>query len=367
MALMNLIAHVGELGFGPILTGQGREPLRNSEINGAFVAVAATSGFLALLYSIAVAVAGKTALLAWPTSQTLLLIAGSALTGVALVMDQAAVGLLKPHLVLGRSLAFSALRLALLAASIALSGDTGLLSVWVMALAGATIAVLPCVNAGRAGGGRLALDIGSWRARGGSLGSHHVLSLVALLPSLVLPYLVGTLLSPATNASFYAAWQISNVAHVLPSSIASVALSLDAKRPSRAPLAISLGLCVALVAAAALAGVLILERELVMSLFNPTYVALGASALGLVALGIPLGAIKYHFVALRRLEGRMAQASVVLATSGVTEVAGTVIGVTIGQNLPALLIGWLLGGLLGTLWMIPALVSGVVLARRSAQ
>src|SRR5262249_13602254 len=135
-----------------------------------------------------------------------------AVTGLAMVLDSAFVGLLRSLLQTWRTLLASAFKLTLLLAA-AYAGFAGSANTIVLALiVGQAVSVLLIVAV-------LAHDKAMWqptklplvRALGRNGVGAHLLNLAAPSPGLVMPVLGALILSGEVHAAFYAAWMVFHV------------------------------------------------------------------------------------------------------------------------------------------------------------
>jgi O-antigen/teichoic acid export membrane protein len=86
----------------------------------------------------------------------------------------------------------------------------------------------------------------------------------------------------------------------------------------------SLFVC-AIASIAASAGCFLLAGP-VLGPFGPSYAAVGGPILQILGLAAPAITIKYHYIAVQRLRGRMTFASLVLGAGGIVELAFAIMG-----------------------------------------
>jgi O-antigen/teichoic acid export membrane protein len=191
---------------------------------------------------------------------------------------------------------------------------------------------------------------GALRKMRRSAATHHAFNLALRTPELLMPIVVVALLSAATNASFYVAWMIAGFLFVVPLSLTTVLYAVgsgDRRRLEerlRMTLAVSVGF--GLIANL----VLLAAGGLVLDAFGSEYAG-AASALQILALGVFPETIRTHYVAVRRIDRRIASALPVVWGGTVLELAGGTAGALLG-GLTGVAAGWL------TAVCIEALVMG---------
>ena len=158
---------------------------------------------------------------------------GVSLTGVSLVFDQAAIGLMRGGLQLSRNSVFAAVKLLVLPATAVILHDefgTGIAASWVAGTALSLAAV--AVRLRQTGSPVLARpDWGVLRRLGRTVLAHNWLNLAITVPRSLIPVLVTVIISPAANAAFYAAWMLSGFLYVVPTHLSTVLFALAAADP----------------------------------------------------------------------------------------------------------------------------------------
>ena len=188
--------------------------------------------------------------------------------------------------------------------------------------------------------------------------AHHALNIALQTPALALPFVVAVVLSPETNAAFFAAWALVNVALLVPASLTTVLYTTGSGEPRlmaprlRLSLALSGGL--GLVSGFGL----LLFSPFVLGLFSPAYPALAGTGLKVLGFGVLGVAAKYHYVALKRFAGHMASAAAVVSLGCAVELVATIIGGRLG-GLMGLTQGWVAAVTLEALAMAPAVIAAV--------
>jgi O-antigen/teichoic acid export membrane protein len=365
ISMMNLLGHVGEVGLGALLMGEMHRfgARRLSFVTGALLVSVLASAMVALVY-----VAGNAYFsielgsIIGTASGEALFVLGCVLTGLTLVLDQALVGMLKTPLQVTRNVAFAAIKLAILVVLPVLWAgsvldEKALLGVWV---GGQVLSILALALAVRR-----RPPLASLRPEVRPLGplashvlSHHALNLASLAPGLVLPFVVTVVISPTVNAAFYAAWTLINVAYLVPASLSTVVYAVGAKDPTELASKLRTSLRTSLlIGGVGVLGIALLPR-FILGLFNPLYPDLAGAAFVVLGLSIPLIAIKYHYVAIQRLRGRMAAASLLVGLGCVLEIVGAVAAGS-GRGLLALATGWIIGLTIEVALMLPVVLGAL--------
>lgn len=362
ISFANLVAHVGEVGLGPMLLGRlhGAKDNTGRMIATALVACLVISAACGLVAVAAVAALDHQLAPQAGPGLAAAFVAAVTVTAFTLVADQACVGLMRSDLQMLRNTAAAVAKLVLLIGLIAISGSAtsvaALLAVWTFAQLAST--------------GLLARRLGRpWpRAKAslmrpliGEVFSHHVLNVALQAPTLALPFTVTVVVSPASNAAFYAAWSLIGVVLLIPASLATMVYTTGAREPHE--LAARLRLSLAISAACGLAagfGLMVLGPA-ILAIFNPLYPSLAGHSLTLLGFGTLGVAIKYHYVAVARLQGCMNRISPLVAGLGALELAAAALGGRLG-GLDGLVDGWLIAVALGVVAMLPRLVGAALRA-----
>lgn len=349
IAAMLLLGTLGTCGLGTLLItripltapGQRRVLVRTA------LAVAGAGGLVlaVVVPLVATYVLGMSdlRLITGTPSTALLFAAGTALMSVSIVIDQAVLVVGNGNLQLERNTVASVVKLMALV-GLAAAGETGGMAIFLAWTMG-TIVSLPLVawrtRGGRAhdGAGKL-LDRKVLRGLGGQALSHHTLNTSLQAPLQLLPLLVLVGVSAQSNGVFSTSIQITGVIFALPFAIA-VALFASAQgseRDLRDRMRLTLPLSLAI---SVLANVTLYPLAgPVLSLFGAEYSDQGVEVLRILALaGIPF-VVKDHFVALRRVQGRTSEATVVLVVMAGFELAAAGVGMLSG-GVVGLCAGWL--------------------------
>ena len=360
IAMMTLLGTLGTCGLGTLLiarlpnTDQGRRRVLTR------TALAVAGGVAALLAVavpfVAIHGLGVTSLepIAGGMAPAVVFALGTALMAVALVVDQAVLVLGSGSLQTERNAVASATKLGALAL-LAVAGHTGGLTIFIAWSLG-TLVSLPLVAWRTRGGRALAspgrlLDWTALRGLGRTALSHHALNTTLQAALQLLPLIVIVAVSPESNGIFTTALQVTGAVFALPYAI-TVGLFAAARGDVSAVLhrmrftvPVSLGVSV-------LANLVLFPlAPSVLSVFGDQYSADGVEVLRILALaGIPF-VVKDHFVALRRVQNRTGQATLVLLAMTVVELGAAYAGV-------------LAGGLIGltAAWVVVLFLEAAVLS-----
>lgn len=380
VSMMMLLGSLGSLGLGTLLIAR----LPQTEAAGRRVLVrtclftAGTVGFLlaVVVPLVAIHVFGADNLrpIAGSPWALLGLAAGTALTSIVLVLDQAVLTIGFGSLQLERNITASVVKIVVLLGFARFTDldDSG---------AGAGMLIFLAVTCGNL----ISLPLVTWRTRGGraqaagspliqpslmrGLGrmalSHHALNTTLQAALQILPILVTLMVSSQENAYFNSALMVCGFVFALPYSIAIGLFASGGGDErdvlSRMRLTIPFSLVVSITAylfLLPLAGT-------VLGIFGSEYADEGAHILRLLALaGVPF-VIKDHWVALRRVQGRTTDAVRVLAIFLVVELGAAVLGAAL-DGTTGLVIGWLLVLALEAVVLAVPLWRGYHAARRTA-
>jgi O-antigen/teichoic acid export membrane protein len=344
VSAMTLLGYFATVGLGTLLMGE--LPRRDRHHRGLLNAALAVSG--AIGAAIGLAFAFLAPLLSadlGPLSETwaaaLVFALGVGLTGLAGVLDQALIGLLRGGLQLVRNVVFSVVKLIALLLVTFLLGKAGgawIYAAWTLGIALSLFVLLRFYSS--RGEDRLGPKFGLLKEMRVDAATHHVYNLSIRAPDLVLPLIVVSLLSAAANANFYIAWMIASFGFMIPVSLSSVLYAVGSGDTAgvneryRLSIALSagLGLLVNLVLLAAGGSIL--------SIFGTSYEQGALTTLHILALGVFPETIKAHYLSISRLERRIAKTMPLVIGGTVLELCAALAGALTG-GLAAVAAGWL--------------------------
>ncbi|TPG44256.1 hypothetical protein EAH89_27545 [Roseomonas nepalensis] len=361
VSVIGLIGLFGECGLGTLLLGAALGTRQGLGLIGA--AMAASLAASALLGAGYVALGEH-----WPAinhglegfgANDLLLVAGCALTGLTLLTDQSLIAQLRGRLQLLRNVTSALTKLAaLLLLALWMPGADGtrlLLLAWVggMSLALATVG-LAARRSGLAVVGRP--DFGLLARQLPRVVDHHALNLAAQAPTIIFPFLIAVLFSPAVNAAFYPAWAMVHAASLFTAALTMVLYRIGTNEPQRLRERLGFSLALSCGFALAVGGGLFVLSGPILAFFNPDYPAIAGPGLALLGFGLVSLAIRQHYLALMRLRGRMRASSVHFAAWSVLEIACACAG-GLDAGLRGFVLGWLLSLSLQAATMLRPLIA----------
>ena len=329
VSAMTLLGTIGMLGLGTLLIGQ--LPRRSARA-GLMWAALLTSGVGALLLGMGFAVVAPRvsvnfANMIGTPGRGALFAAGVAGTAVALVFDQAAIGLMRGGLQLGRNIAFAVLKVLVLPATAVMLNDhagTGITLSWVGGMAMSL--VLVAIRLRLAGGPVLSRpDWGALRGLGKTAMAHNWLNLAMTMPFYLLPVLVTVIVSPAANAAFYIAAMLTTFLFIVPAHLSTVLFAVVAADPSVVARKLRFALRVSFLIGIPGMAVLILGAHLALGLFGKGY-AEATIPMWLITLGYPAAVSKSLYIAVCRAAGRIPRAAAVLSACSGLEMAAAAAG-----------------------------------------
>lgn len=362
ISIMNLLGHAGEFGLGPLLLGHLPRIGRGAAalLCTALCTAAAACALFGLGYAGIARIAGIDlgTTLGSPQADGLFAL-GVALTGLTLVLDQGLTALLRAHLQMGRSVAFSILKLLLLVvvARWPGAGEAEIFGAWIAGQA-LSVAGLALYLARRRVRLWYPLRLSALTPLAREVVNHHALNFALQAPAFALPFIVTVTVSAETNAAFYAAWALVGVVLLVPAALTTVVYTTGARDPAHLRTRLLLSLALSTASGLAAGTIFLFLSPLILGLFNPSYPAIAGTslqALGFGALGVML---KYHYVALERLHGRMARAAFWLTIGGALELAASAYGGLHG-GLAGLTVGWLAAVALQGVCVVPSLLRAV--------
>ena len=368
---------VASFGLGTLLMGElpRREGAQRSLLNAALLAAAAAGLALGLAFALlAPLVTSNLSPLDESALAAVAFALATALTGLAYVLDQSLIGMLRGGLQLSRNVVFAAVKLGGLLVIAAVVVDPG--AAWIYGSWGAGIAIslliLPRFYRDRSGGERLRPDFASLRSLRRAAASHAVVNLALETADLAMPILVVSLLTPAENAGFYIAWLIVGFLVMVPLSLSSVAYAIDsgetvaeltdpiegvlhAVEPASAQggesrFRFTLGASLAFGVAATV--VLVPGAGLVLEIFGSGYAETATTALRIMTLGVFPLIVKTHYIAIHRARRTLRRALPVAWAGTMLELGGGALGAALG-GITGVAWGWLAGLVIEAVLMAP--------------
>lgn len=199
--------------------------------------------------------------------------------------------------------------------------------------------------------GRIRRDLGRKLASVGM--PNWLLTLVERAPGAVMPIAVTELLSPETNAAWYAAWMMAWVVYVVPIQVGLSQFAEAARRPAELPQIVWQGVRLSLAVGAIAAALAAILGPWMLALLGSRYAETGTTPLRLLVLvAFPFTFIQAYY-AMCRARNQLGEAIVVGLVSGSAGVGAAVLaGVISGINAMALA------------WLCTQLITGVATTGR---
>jgi O-antigen/teichoic acid export membrane protein len=361
VSAMLLIGTFGMLGLGALLIGHlPRNRTRAPQLVTTSVLIAgAAAALLGVLFALASPlISHEIASMATRFDHLLIFALGAALTAMSLVLDQAAVGVMRTSLQFWRNTIFSVIKLAALAAAgfwLARTAGFSIFVTWVVGVGVSLVAVIAI----EARQGKLN---STYRPRLGALSGlrrealqHHGLNLILLGPGLFLPLIVTALLSAEMNAYFYTAWMLNGFVNVVPVALTTVLYAAVSESPATLPQRLKLTLGASLAYGIAAIAVVAVAGSWLLGLFGPNYAAEATTALTILTFSVIPLVISEHYVALARIDRRPQRAALPLGLSNLLKLALAAIGAKLG-GLTGLSIGILIASAAVSLYLLPSLL-----------
>jgi O-antigen/teichoic acid export membrane protein len=312
----------------------------------ALLMVGAVGGCIGLLFAFTVPLLSADLHPLGASVQSVALFAiGVSLATVNLVLDQALIGLLRGDLQLWRNILFAGAKLAALTAA----------GLWLFQRGGLTIYATWALGdafslAALAG---FAVLKGKWTVRKtfpllglvrklGPLSlQHHLLNLLLIGPNLTLPVLVTVLISATMNAWFYVAFLLADVVYVIPQALVTALYAVSSARPDVLVRKARLTLGLAVITTVFANLILLFGSRQLLGLFGPGYAEQGVWSLRLLGMGAIPFLIKDHYIAICRIQDRIAKALLPLAGGALLELGIAVLGARLG-GISGLSLGWVI-------------------------
>jgi O-antigen/teichoic acid export membrane protein len=365
VSAMTLLGTISDLGLGTMLIGQlSRQPEQEWPL---ITAALLTTGVIGGLLGLAAAIISpafsvELAPLGGSAGTIGLFALGVSLTGISLVLDQALVGLLQGHLQFWRNTVFAAVKLIALGGAawwMAERVGLALFATWVGGLVVSLLGVIGIImtrNRGRTW--RRPQWTSLWSLGRLSL-AHYGLNLALNIAPLTLPLVVTALLTATANAYFYAAWMIASFLATVPLALTVSLYAVGSAAPTELSRKIRLTITLALVVGGVGSAGLLVGADLILRIYGATYAEHAGWSLRILGLCVFPVIIKNHYVAIRRVQRRVASAALAMAGGGLLEVALAASGAEIA-GLTGLCMGWLVALCLEAILTMPAVYRAVV-------
>jgi O-antigen/teichoic acid export membrane protein len=369
VSAMMLLGAICVLGLGTLLIGElPRQPGKEASlISTALLLVGLVGGFAGILFALLAPFVSADFLPLRATIESILIFAaGVSLTSITIVLDQALIGLLRGELQFWRNTLFAAAKLAaLLAIALALhsslfsGGGVAIYATWTI---GNTASLLPlaifALFKKRSSLKHIMPDWSLLRKLGLSALQHHMLNLIQQVPTTLLPVLVTVILSATTNAWFYMAWMISGFVFTASYALTTVLYAINTAPPEEIARKIRMTLNLAFVTSLGANIVIQIGATQILSLFGHTYAEQAAWSLRIVSLAAFPMIIKFHYIAVSRINKKLLNAMLPVAIGSLIELGAAALGAHLG-DLVGLSLGWAIAIAIEAVFMAPAVFKAV--------
>jgi O-antigen/teichoic acid export membrane protein len=346
IAAMLLLGFIGTLGLGTLLIGElpRREDRHRSLLNAALLINVLAGSILGLGFAlIAPLVSSNLGALSESPASIAFFAGGVGLTALAIVLDQALIGLLRGGLQLTRNTVFALAKLLAMipiAVLVANAGAPWIYSAWAAGIALSLLVLVRFYT--RRDRDTLRPNFVLLMGMRASAGYHAAVNLGLETANMAMPILVVVLVSASATASFYIAWMIFGFLVVVPLSLSVVAYAIgsaDAAGLSRR-FRFTVGISLAFGLIANL--VLVPGAHPALQVFGQDYADQATTALHILALGVFPMTIKTHYVAIHRVQRRLRPALPIVWGGTLLELGGGAVGAIVG-GLTGVAWGWLAG------------------------
>lgn len=359
ISAMMLLGTVGMMGMGTLLIGElSRRPkMKISLISTALLIAGGCSAILGLGFAlIAARVSPKFAILASGWVNTLLFVTGVSATGMALVLDQALLGLLLGSWQLWRNAIVSASKMLLLLPMSYYFGSQNAMVIYASWLLGNILSFIflaYLVGRKRIGWDSFQPQWGVWGEMWSVAAAHHVLNLSLQAAQFAMPVIVTFLLTPEANAGFYVAWLIVTSFFVIPSALTQTLYAVGAADASILAQKIRFTLRTSFLGVVSGGVVIILLAEFILAFFNSSYALTATDSLRVLMLAALPVVIRVHYVAIHQIRRQIKRAALTFLVMAAIELTFAIAG-GIWGGLIGLSIGWVLAMYIEAAWMVSA-------------
>ena len=330
ISVMSLLGTVGMLGLGTVLISElPRRAHRAGLVSAALLASGLGSLLLGAVFSMtAPLLSTRLSGVTGTVSEAALFTVGVGLTGASLVFDQAAIGLVRGGLQLGRNALFAVAKLAILPVTAIFLEDNfgvGITASWI---AGTAVS-LGLVAAWLWHRREPVLPRPDWRILRGltwTVAAHNWVNIGVQVPRLLMPVLATVVVSPTANAAFFTAWSLSGFLFIVPLDLATALFAAGSQQARVTTKKLRLSLWLSMAAGAAGISLLGFGAHLVLSVFGAAYVSQATVPLLLMLAGYVPTVPKLHFMAICLADRRPQRAAVVLAAAAAAELAAAAAG-----------------------------------------
>lgn len=159
-------------------------------------------------------------------------------------------------------------------------------------------------------------------------------------PALLMPVLVTELISPTTNAFWYAAWMMAWVVMIIPISVGQTLFAEAAREPDRTASATRHGLMTSLGLGVLAAAAMALLARIALGLLGSAYADAGVGALRVLVLTVIPFSLTQAYYAICRARGHLREAIAAGTIFGLAAVSAALTA-GISEGLTAMAVAWL--------------------------
>ncbi len=177
---------------------------------------------------------------------------------------------------------------------------------------------------------------------------NHALTLTERAPALLVPVLTAQFASPTVTAVWYPAWMMAWVAYTAPVSVGLAQFSDIVRRPDRIRETTTAALGWSLLLGGAIAAVLVIGAEPLLSLLGRQYAESSAGALRVLAVGLVPYAVIQAYNSVCRAQQRLREATITGLILGAAACTATVAAADRGTT--AMAVAWVAVFTVGAVW-----------------
>jgi O-antigen/teichoic acid export membrane protein len=331
ISAMTLVGTFGMAGLNTVLIGHLAGRPRDAD--GLLAAALCTSALISAVLAagfclIGVVIIPQLAPYLHSGTAAVLFIGGSAITGAALVLDEALLGTLGGTPQLCRNTGFAVAKLVALAGLVAVWHEllgTPILAAWA---AGTLASLIPVMIVLRRRGVRLMVKP-RWRALrqiGRASVTNTWLNNALQVPLLITPILVTGLLSATDGGAFYVASTVVMVAVMLPYHFTTALYAASTADPGGLAAKVRMTLRISMLGGLIGVPLVIVCAHPLLRLFGAQYADRATVPLELMILGYFGSVLKNHYIALCRISGRITRAAVFATGALVIRLVAVIVG-----------------------------------------
>lgn len=347
VSAMMLVATISEVGLPTLLVGE--LPLRRGSewplIITALIPPGIIGGLLGAIVGLfAPRISAGLAPLAGNLASIGIFALGTSFMAVTTVLDEAFLGLLHAELQLVRNSLMAGAKfgaILLIGFWFRSSMGIGIYLSWVIGMVLSLVGLVGikllrrqrihlCLPHGR-------LMQGLWR----KALAHHAINLAFLGSTFMLPVIVTSILSVTSSAYFYTSWMIANLVLTISAALTYTLYAVSSGQPDELTHKARMTLGLTVICGVMASGLLAVAGRSVLAVFGSEYATHGNGALQLLVLAVFPLTIRHHYVAIRRLEGRIFRTALVAAGAAALELTLAAVGAVRG-GLTGLSLGWLI-------------------------